>query len=372
MDYKQTSIVNKMNNKKYEYENGVLINKLGIKDQEKLKEFERFQTNLAERTLPSFSLDFEGLKKIHKHLFENVYEWAGEPRESILQKEDTFFVPHTRLNRAINELFSELERKNHLKGLSQQEFALQVSDVFGKLNNIHPFREGNGRTQRIFISELALQAGHQLDFSEITQERMIQASIEFNQGNPKKMQEMFTECLDKQMVANLRIFNNVLRKEKGVNNWNALFVSHSHSGNNYQGIFVGNDSTTFVMQLTKPSDTLSKYSIIISKYDDMKYLNIQPSKIGDKITLNIPHQQEKIIQQLKDQLTANNIKKDYPTISDNDAKTIELFANYQLSQHQNPKAQQAILEKIQSQLPDIESGKIVLPDLPTQDKGKGR
>lgn len=101
-------------------------------------------------------------KKIHKHLFEDVYEWAGELRTSILQKEDTFFVSHTRLNKAIDNLFLELERKNNLKGLSKQEFTLQVSDAFGKLNNIHPFREGNGRTQRIFISELALQAGHQL------------------------------------------------------------------------------------------------------------------------------------------------------------------------------------------------------------------
>lgn len=77
------------------------------------------------------------------------------------------------------------------------------------------------------------------------------------------------------------------------------------------------------------------------------------------------------LEKLKSQLTKDNIKKDYPTISDNDAKTIELFVNYQLSQHQNPKAQQAILEKIQSQLPDIASRKIILPDLPTQDKDKG-
>lgn len=353
---------------KYVLENGTLKNKLGITDQKALNESERKITRNAELNMPSFSLDFQGLKQVHKHLFEDVYEWAGEIRESILKKEDTFFVPHTRLNKAIEELFSELERKNNLKGLSQQEFVLQVSEIFGKLNNIHPFREGNGRTQRLFISELALQAGHQLDFSEITQERMIQASIEFNQGNPKKMQEMFTECLDKQMIENLRSFNSVLREYKGINGWNNLYVAHSHAGNSYQGIFVDTNKSTFVMQLRQKSDTIHENSIIISEYKNMKYLDVQPQKSGDKITLNIP----KTLQQLKEQLTANNIKKDYPHLSRDNAKKIEIMAMQIVSKcPNNLEAQRSHLENLQNKIPDIANGKIPLPELPDIDKGQG-
>lgn len=116
---------------------------------------------------------------------------------------------------------------------------------------------------------------------------------------------------------------------------------------------------------------------ILSKNKDLSIVILELSELSEKIAKErklgtyINNEILTETNSLKDQLTKDNIKKDYPTISDNDAKTIELFVNYQLSQYQNPKAQQAILEKIQSQLPDIASGKIILPDLPTQDKGKG-
>ena len=72
------------------------------------------------------------------------------------------------------------------------------------LNGVHPFREGNGRTQRVFISELAQRAGHQLDFSVVSRERMIQAGIAGNEKNdPNIMSRLFNEISDPARVAAL-------------------------------------------------------------------------------------------------------------------------------------------------------------------------
>lgn len=86
----------------------------------------------------------------------------------------------------------------------------------------------------------------------------------------------------------------------------------------------------------------------------------------------ITEEQKNKLDELLEKLNTETIKSEYPNIENNDIKKIELLKNAMLKQYTAPQAQQAILEKIQSQLPDVASGKITLPDLPTQDKGKGR
>lgn len=117
---------------------------------------------------------------------------------------------------------------------------------------------------------------------------------------------------------------------------------------------------------------------ILSKNKDLSVVILELSEISEQIAKDRKlgkYQSDDISKSntLKQQLSIEQIKKDHPTISDNNAKVIELFINTQLAKyHDKPKAQQAILEQIQSKLPDIASGKISLPDLPNQDKGKGR
>lgn len=117
---------------------------------------------------------------------------------------------------------------------------------------------------------------------------------------------------------------------------------------------------------------------ILSKNKDLYVVILELSEISEQIAKDRKlgkYQSDDISKSntLKQQLTKDNIKKDYPAISDNNAKVIELFISTQLAKyHDKPNAQQAILEQIQSKLPDIASGKISLPDLPNQDKGKGR
>lgn len=115
---------------------------------------------------------------------------------------------------------------------------------------------------------------------------------------------------------------------------------------------------------------------ILSKSKDLSVVILELSELSEKIAKyrkldNYRLDDISKIALLKVQLTAENIKKSYPTIPNQDAQTIEAFSIYQLSQYQSPVAQKAILEQVQSKLPDIASGKITLPDPPSSNKSKG-
>jgi cell filamentation protein len=78
----------------------------------------------------------------------------------------------------LTRTLAELAAEKHLKGLDAPAFALRAAQYLGELNSIHPFREGNGRTQREFIRQLAAEAGHRINWGRVGREQMIEASIE--------------------------------------------------------------------------------------------------------------------------------------------------------------------------------------------------
>ena len=102
-----------------------------------------------------------------------------------------------------------------MRGLSREQFAERAADVMIELNGVHPPLEGNGRTQRAFMRELAKEAGHNLDFSVISQERMIQASIAAHErGDPSMIRRMFDEISDPPRATLLRKFDHEAREAK--------------------------------------------------------------------------------------------------------------------------------------------------------------
>ena len=105
---------------------------------------------------------------------------------------------------ALGRVAATLRRSNHLQGLPREAFAARAADIMVAINGAHPFREGNGRTQRVFVRELAKEAGHELDFSVVTRERMIAASIAGNErGDGTMMPRLFNEISDPVRVAAL-------------------------------------------------------------------------------------------------------------------------------------------------------------------------
>ena len=87
------------------------------------------------------------------------------------------------IDSAARRLFGQLADEDHLRGLNQNEFSQRSAFYLGEINVLHPFREGNGRTQREFIGQLAREAGHNIEWTGIQQAEMIQASIDAYNGN---------------------------------------------------------------------------------------------------------------------------------------------------------------------------------------------
>lgn len=176
----------------------VLRNKLGIKDSKALSEAERTYTslrlqNLLSKPMPG-SLDFEHLKAIHKYIFQDIYEWAGKERTVAIAKTDLFCLPSF-IDSYASDVFSKLKKDNYLRGLSNNEFLAKVTALLSDINALHPFREGNGRTQREFIRYVAGLSGYGFDYSLIGQKENIVASHESINGNETSLRALLERSL---------------------------------------------------------------------------------------------------------------------------------------------------------------------------------
>lgn len=166
----------------------VLKNLRGIKDPELLATYERAATVLRGRTLPSGQLDFDHLKAIHHRLFQDVYPWAGQTRTVDISKGNSLFCRARFIDKETANLMLALRAEEHLSAYRDPEtFARRAAHFLCELNAIHPFREGNGRTQRVFFGLVAEQAGYQLDLTRISESAMLEASIAGMQGREEPM-----------------------------------------------------------------------------------------------------------------------------------------------------------------------------------------
>ena len=178
----------------------VLKNKLGIIDQEKLQEVERKLTairisDLIRRPIKG-AFDMDHLCRIHFYIFQDLYTWAGEPRKTDISKGNLFCrAEHLRSQADI--IFGSIQRDQYLKGMDRSTLVKRLSYHFSEINTLHPFREGNGRSQREFIRELALYNHYAIDFSMITPEEMLAASVESFLCRYEKMESVFDKCLRK-------------------------------------------------------------------------------------------------------------------------------------------------------------------------------
>ena len=157
----------------------VLKNKLKITDLEELHNEERNLSILRERELLDSGIngrfDFGHLKSIHRYLFQDVYDWAGEVRSVDIAK-GNLFCRCFAIESEAERIFAELKQEKYLKNIKAGEIAKRLAYYLAELNALHPFREGNGRTQREFIRQLAYQNGYFLSYAGITKDEMIEAS----------------------------------------------------------------------------------------------------------------------------------------------------------------------------------------------------
>jgi len=112
---------------------------------------------------PIGAFDLTHLRAIHRHLFQDVYDWAGELRTVEIDKGGHQFQFRRYIQTGMAGVHRRLTQSGFLKGLNPEDFAQQAGVIMGDVNYVHPFREGNGRTQAQYLKQLAAQAGHALD-----------------------------------------------------------------------------------------------------------------------------------------------------------------------------------------------------------------
>ncbi len=186
-------VSNQEHNDPYTYPGtDVLINKFNIRNANELSELEAltFQANQI-LPLPKGNLDYDHLKAIHKHYFGDVYEWAGKERTIDISKGGDLFGHVAFVSKELNKLFARFKQENFLQGLEQDVFCEHLSYYFNEINAAHPFREGNGRTQRAFCDAVAEQAGYKLNWEKVTRHSYLQASIDGFKGDYTAMEAVF-------------------------------------------------------------------------------------------------------------------------------------------------------------------------------------
>jgi cell filamentation protein len=170
---------------------GVLKNRLGITDAPTLEQAEAdmvaARSYELSRTPLKGRFDCAHLQAIHKHLFGDLYEWAGELRTIDISKDGNRFAHHTRIESAAALIFEQLARENHMAGLGPDVFSDRAAYYLGELNALHPFREGNGRAQREFISHLAHAHGYYVAWENIAAADLLTASIASFHGDTSEL-----------------------------------------------------------------------------------------------------------------------------------------------------------------------------------------
>ena len=160
----------------------VLKNRAEIRELELLARFEMDMTTrraveLMARPPQQGRFDIPHLQTIHRYIFQDVYDWAGEIRTVNIARPGQFFFAFVeQIRPMLNQLFQALKSEKFLKGLNAGQFSKRAGHYMGELNANHPFRDGNGRTQREFIRQLASHNGYAAHWSRITREDMGAAS----------------------------------------------------------------------------------------------------------------------------------------------------------------------------------------------------
>lgn len=159
----------------------ILINNLDIKDKKVLQQYEAKITAAKLLALRQKGIvgnfDSQHLNKIHTFLFEDIYPFAGKYRTENIAKGVFRFAEWEYIEPELENLLNKLKKENYLKDLPKEKLANRLAFYLSELNVLHPYREGNGRTTREFIRELALKNGFTLNLKKVSPKAFLEASV---------------------------------------------------------------------------------------------------------------------------------------------------------------------------------------------------
>ena len=180
----------------------VLVNKFDIQDEAKLNEVESVLASVRNAewlsTPRADSFDFDHYKAIHYFLFSDLYDWAGQVRTVNISKKGTRFCPAVEIEEQAALAFQRLKDHDYFKGLPYDEFVEEIVDFYCTTNTLHPFREGNGRTQRAFLTQLVRHAGYDINWAEVDADLLMIATIQATQGVTNLLKEIFIEIIEQE------------------------------------------------------------------------------------------------------------------------------------------------------------------------------
>ncbi len=178
-----------------------LINKWNIRDENQLSRIEADITfaklSELERHPIEGQFDFAHYKAIHRYLFEDLYSWAGQIRTVDISKKGTAFVKAKDIVPLAERCFARLKNQNYFVGLPFDALVAHIVDFYGTTNMLHPFREGNGRTQRAFLSQLIRKTGHELNFAALDSDELMVATIQAAHGVNDGLYRIFHDSITK-------------------------------------------------------------------------------------------------------------------------------------------------------------------------------
>lgn len=176
-----------------------LINKLGIRDEVALAETEAAvvlgKASLLDQQPIAGGFDFDHYKRIHQFLFCDLYDWAGQIRTINISKKGTTFVPAVEIEPCADVCFKRLAGFSGER-LSHRELAEEVADFYHTVNMLHPFREGNGRAQRVFFTQWIRSLGYDLDLSSVDPDAFMIATIYAAQGVMDQLVDFFEQTIE--------------------------------------------------------------------------------------------------------------------------------------------------------------------------------
>jgi len=177
-----------------------LKNLFGISDEDLLAALENDVTStrlakLKVTPLPG-KLDYNYFKDIHKNLFDGIYEWAGKERSIPTEKGISRFQWPAQIESSAVKLFNELASENNLKGLGRDDFIKRAAHYCAEFNFVHPFPEGNGRSQRVLFCEIASRADYELDFGRVPKGKFVEGIVHASFGSDiSKLEKVFEQSM---------------------------------------------------------------------------------------------------------------------------------------------------------------------------------
>ena len=175
-----------------------LVNKLGIRDEKRLSEVEAQITFAKAVMLEETPIDddfgFKHFKKIHEFLLCDLYEWAGQVRTVDISKKRTKFLDAASIESIGAKCFAKV-KDGYFENLSFDEFVKRIAEFYNDVNYIHPFREGNGRTQRIYFTQLIRHYGYDINFADVDTDELMIATIQASSGVMDFLVEFFENSI---------------------------------------------------------------------------------------------------------------------------------------------------------------------------------